>query len=578
MMDLLIRGGMIVDGTGAAPRRSDLRVKGSRIAEIGADLKSNGETVFDAGGAYVAPGFIDCHTHYDAPMFWQPRFDPLPGYGSTTVVMGNCGLSVSPMSEDPAQRQRMIDVFAYLEDIPMHAFENDVPWNWKNWESYRGAISATPMAANAAGLMGHINLRIYVMGDAAWSRKANAHEIKQMASVLEEGLRHGAMGLSTNFFDGDSTGAPVPSRLADEAEFAALFDVMSRYPGTILQFIADTVHVRADALKQIEWMSRLCGPRGVRMQYLLVPMEAEFADYRAEIMGLQNRMRAQGADLWALYLPQPLTVSLSFERSLIFRVHGAEAWDEVINAPTSEAKIALMRDPAWRARVLDDLKENHIPGSNIHKPETIKLNQSENGVGPINITLADYAKQLGVHHWHALADWVIANGTGSSVGLSSIPCDERAVVDILRYPFSVSGVNDAGAHGKLFCGAGETSSHMLSKYVRDKGLLSIEETVHALTGKVAEHYSFRNRGVLAPGNFADITVFALDEIEERPTRKVYDVPNGDGGATWRYTRDPAPMRLTLVNGEPTFDEGGYTDNLPGRYIAPEKQTQARAAD
>jgi N-acyl-D-amino-acid deacylase len=577
-MDLLVRGGMLVDGTGSKPRRADVRVQGNRISEVGSDLKPSGEKIIDAGGAYVTPGFIDCHTHYDAPMFWMPSFDPLPGYGSTTTVMGNCGLSVAPMSTDPKHIQRMIDVFSYLEDIPKHAFENDVPWSWSSWEGYRNAMAKVPTAANVAGLMGHLNLRIFVMGDAAWERAATLKEIALMAAVLEEGLRHGALGLSTNFFDGDSAGTPVPSRLADEAEFAALFDVMARYPGSVLQFIADTVHVRANALKQIEMMCRLCGPRGVRMQYLLIPMEQEFADYREELMALQLRMRATGADLWALYLPQPLSVSMSFERSLIFRVHGANAWDEVINAPTPEAKIVLMKSADWRERVKGDLTHQTIPGSNLHQGESWYLNNSENGTGPINLTLADYAKQTGQHLWHALADWVIANGTGSTIALHTLQTDEKAVVDMVRYPFSVSGVNDAGAHGQLFCGAGETSSHMLTKYVRDKKLLSIEEMVYALTGKVAEHYSFAGRGVIAPGNFADMTVFALDEIETRQSIKVRDVPNGDGGKTWRYTRPAAPMRQTIVNGEPTFNGTAFTGNLPGVYLSPEKEARSRAAD
>lgn len=582
MSELLIRGGIIVDGTGAKPFRADLRVKNGLITELASNLKPAGERVIDAGGAYVSPGFIDCHTHYDGPMWWNPNLDPLPSNGTTTTIMGLCGFSAAPMSRDARDRQDMIGIFSFIEDIPQKTFETKVPWDeWTRWSEYAAAMRKFPMPVNIGALVGHINLRIFVMGPAAWERAANREEIAHIAALFEDAMRAGALGLSTNFFDNDINGRPVPTLLADDAELEALADVMAKYPGSVIEFAINVFADRHLAVPQIERVVKFCKPRGIRMQFLYLPLEYENAALREELIEAHHRLRAEGADLWSTYVARPLEISLSFENSLLLKYQGALAWDEIVNhTPSKQEKLRKLADPEWRARARDEIDHKITEWGHMGKPEAMLLNQSENEAGPMDITLADYARQTGQHHSDALADWLIRNGIESSVALAPIPIDEDAMLEVMRDPHSLSGVTDAGAHGQLRCGAAETT-YLLTKFVRDLSKTSIEETVHYLSGKVADHYSLGKRGVLTPGNIADIAIFALDEIQFRPEKKKRDVPTGDGGTTWRYSRDPAPFRATIVGGTPVFEAvGGYTGERPGALVNLDlvKGAASRAAD
>jgi N-acyl-D-amino-acid deacylase len=569
MSNLLIRGGTVVDGTGAKALRADIRVKNGLISEVAPDLKPAGERVIDAGGCHVTPGFIDAHTHYDGPMWWNPNLDPLAGHGTTTAIMGLCGLSAAPMSKIQADRDDMIGIFSYIEDIPQKTFSNNVPWNeWATWSEYAGAMQKFPMPTNIGGLMGHINLRIYVMGASAWERAANASEIARMAAVMDDAMRAGCLGLSTNFFDSDRDGRPVPTLLADDAEFEALTDVMAKYRGSIIEFAINVFGERHLAVPQIERMAKFCKPRGIRMQFLYVPLEYSNAELREELMAAQRRLRAEGVDVWSTYVARPISVSISFEASILFKYQGAFAWDELVNAtPGRDAKMKKLADPAWRARARHEIDHELNSMGIMDKPQMLNLNQSENDAGPLGLTLAQYAEQTSQHHSDALADWLMKNGVESSVGIEPQKIDEAEMLRIMRDPYSVSNINDAGAHGQLRCGAAETT-YLLTKFVRDEGKLTIEETVHCLTGKIADHYSLKGRGVIAPGNVADIAVFDLNEIEFLPEKKVRDVPTGDGGMTWRYTLDPAPFRATIVSGVPVFESGrGYTGETPGNLVS-----------
>ncbi len=220
MSSFLIRGGTVVDGTGAPSRRADVRVRGRIIAEVGPDLSPDGEQELDAAGALVIPGIIETHTHLDGAMWWDPSFDPLPSYGVTTTVFGNCGMSMAPL--DGPQRQEVVDLFCFLEDLPLVAFDEEVPWTWATWPEYRAALDSQPTAVNIAGYVGHISLRNYVMGDAAWERTASPAERTAMAQALDDALAAGALGLSTNGFDLDRTLRLVSSRHADDTEYTEL--------------------------------------------------------------------------------------------------------------------------------------------------------------------------------------------------------------------------------------------------------------------------------------------------------------------------------------------------------------------
>ena len=227
--------------------------------------------------------------------------------------------------------------------------------------------------------------------------------------------------------------------------------------------------------------------------------------------------------------------------------------------------------PTWRDQARAKPGTTSSPHSYLHDPDALFLRESESGYGPIGVTLADYMAQTGINHASDATGAMGARTTGrSSVILKrSWEKNEEILEKLLVDTHSLANVSDAGAHGKLFCGAGY-NVFLLTDYVRDRKIISIEQGVHMLTWRLAEFFGLHDRGLIEVGKAADITVFDLDEIEMRPEKKTWDVWDGTGGRTYRYTRDPAPMRLTLVNGEPTFDRGEFTGRYPGRFGGPEE--------
>jgi N-acyl-D-amino-acid deacylase len=575
--NLLVRGGTVVDGTGAPAREVDVRVRNGLIAEIGAGLEAGPrERVIDARGGYVTPGFIETHNHFDAPMWWMPTLDPMPGYGVTTSVNGNCGFTAAPISDDPEVRLEMVKIFSFFEDIPIKPFMDVLPWDWRTWSEYKHSLQTRlKFPANIAAYTGHIAIRLAAMGMEAWQRTARPDEIAKMCRLLDDALGAGALGLSSNLLDHDSRNRPVPSLVADDAEFAALLDVLAKYPGTTFQVIVDSF-MRMTAEASVERMARLCAPRNIRMQWVGVPTYAFQEKLRGPLFAQHERFKAQGLDFWTGFHHLPATSSVSFLSSLVFAQSNNYVWHEIISAPTEEAKLALLEDPAWRERARVSW-EQAWPQSPFSRPHELTLSESESGFGPVGVTLAEFAAQRGgLHPSDALAAWLLDNGIRSTMVLKPWPKSREICLGLFRDPRAIGNISDSGAHGQMLCGVGDHVD-FLTDYVRDSRALSIEEGIHNLTGKLANFFGFRDRGELRIGKRADIVVFDLNAIERRPVEKVFDVPDGEGGRTWRYSRAPAPMLLTLVNGAPTFDKGRFTGLFPGQILSPAPLPLAQAA-
>ncbi len=576
MSGILISGGTVVDGTGAPAVRADVRVRNGVIAEVGQNLAAqSGERVFDATGCLVTPGFIESHTHYDGVMWWQPDLDPLPGYGATTVVIGNCGFGTAPASDDSVVREEMVKIFAFFEDMPLQPFFDTVSWDWRGWGEYWRSLSEkvrTPL--NVAAYVGHIPLRLAAMGMEAWDRAATAEEIRTMARLLDDGMAAGALGLSTNLGDYDMQYRPVPSIKADDAEFTALFDVLSRYPGATVQVALDVI-ITKTAPDQVDRMARLVGNRPLRLQMAGgVPLREFQIPMRDRMVAQHHGHKAAGRDFWTGYEHTAHTFTMGLWKTLIFGQSGVMPWQDVVNAETEEEKLALLRDPQWRASARAAweayLEKGNPP---LTEPEKLFLNNSDNDHGPIGISLKQFAEETGQHISDALADWFINNGLNSLIEIPPMALDEGLMVEMFRDPKTVGNLTDAGAHSQMLCGAGE-NMQILVHFARDRGVLSVEEAVHIMTGKLAAHFNLGDRGIIRAGKRADIAVFNLAEIEKRKLKKCFDVPDGKGGFSWRWTRDPAPMRLTLCNGVPTFENGVQTDALPGAFISPLVLAQA----
>ena len=568
--DRLIRGGTIVDGTGAPAYRADVRIRDGRIDGIAPSIApEDGEAVFDATGCYVTPGFIESHTHYDGAMWWQSDLDPLPGYGVTSMVLGNCGFGLAPLSDDAAIRNEVIQIFTFFEDFPEAPFHEFLPWNWRKWSEYAKAVDEhVRVPVHFATFVSHITLRLAVLGLEAWERAATPEEVGQMAALLEDALAAGALGLASNLFDHDGDDRPIPTLHATDEEFRALLEVLAAHPGTSFQVPVDSI-MRMTSVPNVERVARLAEGLDIRVQWAGIPNEMwqKQAGLQAPLVALHEKFAEEGRDFWTGFMHAPITTSVSLEASLLFAQSGDYVWHEVVLAETEEEKRALLADPEWRARARHSWDVESNETAPFRNPQPMILELSDNGVGPVGTTLGEYASSRDLHCSDALAEWMLENGIGSTVRLPDWEKDVEMTLRLLRDPKSVGNISDAGAHGKMFCGAGDNIL-LLTQWVRDEKRLGLEEAVHAMTTKLARHFGFADRGEIREGFRADLTVFDLDEVQHRPKIKVFDVPNGEKGHTWRYSREAAPVRLTLVEGVATFENGESTDARPGHALAP----------
>ena len=556
---LLVRGGEVIDGTGAPRRRADVRVRDGRIVEVGPDLSPCGETAFDASGAIVAPGFIDSHAHTDPQVFWDPTLDPEPLHGVTTMVVGNCSLSLYPVSDHT--RGDIADLFSYIEDVPRHLFDDYVPWSWTDYAGYRDTVNASGIGTNLAALVGHSPLRLAVMGDDAWTRIATADERASMATLLRAAMHAGAYGFSTSYLDVDAHGRPVPSRAADPAEIDALLDVIAAHGRGFVEFVPGLLG--ADPQIAAEDLARRCGARDITLTW------TGFAISQANPQGanmwidLAARLRAEGIRFYPQLSPRTVDLRVNWDSSMMF-MSMPEGWHRVIVARGTD-KAALLRDRQWRAaaRVEWDRTEKAIFPH--RRPETLRFVEV-NGAEMqrwLGKTFADLLDATPGHPSDVLADFVLANDCRPgvvAVGLSNADVD--AVARMLVDPHVIISSSDAGAHVNMLCASGDTTL-LLTRHVRDRGDLTLERAVHELTGRQADTFGFAQRGTVAEGFAADLVVFALDELHYDAEQFVHDIP---GGGT-RLRRPSGGYRATFVDGVAVQLDGVLTGALPGQMLS-----------
>lgn len=558
MGNLLIVNGDVIDGTGGPALRLDVRVRDGRIAEMAAGLAPDGEPVIDAAGAIVAPGFIDSHTHFDATVFWDPRCDPMPQHGVTSVVIGNCALSLAPVR--PQDRAAQIDVYSYIEDLPVDVLNAAIPWKWETFGEYAQALSRQPLGINLIGFVGHSQIRAYIMGDAAWERAATPEEIAAMADELDKALAAGALGLSYSLFDKDRRGRLVPSCVADAAELDALFAVLAAHEAPF-QFVPDG-NTTETLLDQLEWLASFLERHGVVGLYNIVVHVDGEPDRSRRVMELLERLHARGVRLFGMVSPRPFELSIGFDQTIAFI--NIPAWNELVQAGADE-KRRLVSSEEWRSRARADVDAFPSVMFPFAHPEPLRINAAVEGEPRrwIGRTLAELAAERGGHISDVLADWLRENDFATSFVFPIANTDEGVVARLLASPCTFVSGSDAGAHLQMFCAAGDTTL-LLTRYVRDRRDLSLEEAVAAITGRQAELLGIKDRGVLAPGKAADITIFSLEELAYGAAYMVDDLPNGQS----RLTRDPGGYRYTIVGGVVVQESGRATEALPGRWLKP----------
>jgi N-acyl-D-aspartate/D-glutamate deacylase len=560
MGDLLVRGGRVIDGTGAPAARADVRVRGGVIVEVGPSLSSDGERALDADGAFVTPGFIDIHTHYDGSIWWDTSVDPMPLHGVTTVVTGNCAISLAPLNRE--DQAALADMFCYIEDLPVGPVSSAVPWTWRTWAEYRGAFNAMGASCNVAPLVGHSNLRMAVLGEESFERAASDEERARLVDLTRECLEAGAFGVSLSFVDLDSKGRRVPSRLGSPDELRDLADVLASTGYGLVQYVPR--FMRTDGyVKDIDRVAAACGDLGVAHTYAPLLTGRRSRDTTAAVLDRTRDVRGAGGVVWPQVSPRSgFDTRVLFDASTV-PYAGMPAWAEMAAAPGAE-KAAMLADPAWRERARRDWESDVFTLFPKHALETFVVSEVANPdlrqfEGQPFRSVMDARPG---HPADVLAQWVLeTEAEPNLVRPGSADEDPEHMAALLADDGTLVGASDAGAHVLLFCGAGDTTL-LLTRHVRSRGDLSVESAVHKLTGQAASVFGIRDRGVVAPGYAGDLTVFDLDELSYEREVIVGDMP---GGAK-RFTRPSGGFRATVVAGTVTQEGGRAADERPGRML------------
>jgi N-acyl-D-amino-acid deacylase len=554
-VDLVIRGGTIVDGTGAPGFQGDVAISGDRIVAVGDVCGATGREELDATGLVVAPGFIDAHSHMDAQVFWDDLGMPVCWHGVTSVVMGNCGFTVAPTNDDA--RELVVRCLERAEDIPASAMSAGLPWSWQSYAEYLDAVETTPKGVNYAGSIGHSALRTFVMGERAFDEDATRDDMEAMARELRSALAAGAAGFSTSRSRGHATsdGRPVASRRATWEEVSALVDIVGHESNAIFQ-LAQERH--GDSERQREWLDRF--------QRLAIESGAPivfgmFASTLTQVpMEFVDETAALGGEIFVLTHSRNIVSTQSFRSHLAF--DKLPEWQDLRRRPEAEQKV-MLRDPEVRARLVHAAHHGDYGiafGPEARKPDYEHLRVLLTPY-PGNPSVAEEARRRGVDPAEALIDIALEHDFDVLFMEEIVNQDEEQLLRLLRHPRTAMGFSDSGAHVSQIFDA-SIYSHLLGYWVRERGAIGLEEAIQMITSRPADMWRLADRGRLAPGQYADVTVFDPQTVGPLMPELVSDVPGG----TQRFEQRASGFAATIVNGTVLTRDGEATAARPGRLL------------
>ncbi len=551
--DLIIKNGMVVDGTGFSRYRADVAIEGGRIAEIG-KIRGAAATTIDADGLFVAPGIIDLHTHYDAQPFWDKLCTSSIWHGVTTVLTGNCGLTLAPLR--PEHREEMLATFCCVEDLPVASLAAVLRWSWETFDQFLDAIDHG-LGVNMMPLVGHNPLRLSAMGQAAWERAATSDEIATMQSLLRAALEAGAWGWSTTVSPTHAgpKGQPVPTRLAANDERLALGRTLGEYNRGVIEILPPGAAQPDEADKQHLLDVALTSGRPV----FFLTFDAEPRDY-------VERAARDGAQLYALLRVIPFNPKFTLKKTTFFA--NLDVWD-IVMALRLEDRLRVLADPDKRAELREaaltrQRRRPGVPGRFIKwsgivvSKAVLPKNRALEGRG-----LAELAQEQGKHVADVMLDLALEERLETEFQLlTRSPEEDVSLAEFVKTGHAMPSQSDAGAHlNTNFCTAGE-SSYVLGQWVRERRLLSLEDAIRRYTFQPARIMGLHDRGLVREGLAADLVVFDLARIGVREDEISHDGPNGAP----RRVQGAEGVEYVVVGGEVVLDHGKHTGALPGRVL------------
>ncbi len=573
MHDLVIRNGLVVDGTGRRPTVADVAVDASAIAAVGTGLPP-GRREIDATGRVVTPGFVDVHTHYDGQATWDTELAPSTPHGVTTVVMGNCGVGFAPVR--PGRERFLIELMEGVEDIPGTALWEGMTWGWESFEDYLDVLAERRWTADVGAIIAHGALRPYVMGDrGARNEPAGAADIARMAELVATAIEAGAMGFSTSRTIGHRSieGEPVPGTFATADELFAIARAMAEVGRGVFEVAPSGIvsEDHATAESEIEWMCRLADETGVPVTYLQLQYDWAPDGWR-EQLDLVARARDAGVDITPQVAARPFGALLGLGAR--HRFADLPSFRPLVGLSPAE-KAQRMRDPELRARLLaesramvDELRK--VAPTRAHLLDTFDrtfpLGDPVDYEPAPEQSFAGIAAALGRDPLEVYYDALLERD-GEAISMMTFfgysHGNGDALYEMILDPNTVIGLADGGAHCNLICDA-STPTWTLTHWVRDRAgsRLTLESAIKKLTADTASLFRLDDRGRIEPGLRADLNVIDLDRLTLREPTLVADLPAGGT----RFLQQAEGYEHTFVAGAETRHSDEFTGALPGRLI------------
>jgi len=531
--DLKITGGSIIDGTGQPAFAGEVGIRGGKIAALGKAVGSAAGTL-DAEGKVVAPGFVDIHTHYDAQVMWDRMMTISPWHGVTTVVMGNCGFGVAPTRSE--HRGLIMRTLEKVEGMSLEALESGLGYDWpfETFAQYLDAVGRRGIAINAGAMVGHTPVRLYVMGEEATERPATADEIAAMRAIVRDALEAGALGFATSK---SSThvgygGKPVPSRASELTEIKALAGALGEAGRGIMQatvgrelFFSEFAEISRATGRPVTWTALLAGMMG--------------PGSHRQLLERNRQACAGGAQVIPQVACRPLNFEFNFKQPFIFE---SMPLFKPVSAADLEGKRRIYRDPEFR-RALKERSAWSLSGPLAERWNRTWISHCPAEPALEERSLAEVARERGVDPIDLALDLSLASELTARFRMAVLNDKEDEVEELLNAPGTVLGLSDAGAHASQLCDAC-FSTYLLGRWVREKNAIPIERAIWMLTSRPAEVFGITDRGRLAFGMAADVTIFDPATVAAGPLRRVNDLPAGAD----RLVADALGIDAVIVNG------------------------------